>query len=260
MFQAFVVTLREGIEAFLIVAISLSYLRKTGRSELVRPVYWGVAASVATSAAAGYLFSFAANQSLWEGGLALVAAALVATFVVHMWRTARTLKARIQQNLEEAAVSGRTAWLGVFLFTVLMITREGMETALLLGTLMFQMKAARIAGGALLGLTAAASLAALWARYGSRVDLRRVLQVTAVFLLVFTLQLTIYGFHELAEAGVFPGSAALHDATEAYGPDGIYGSWLTLGLVLAPGSWLAWTSLVRWVGRKSLSGDAAQRA
>ncbi len=196
---------------------------------------------------------------MWEGGLALVAAALVATFVVHMWRTARNLRAQIHRELGAAAGSGRAAWAGVFLFTVLMITREGMETALLLGTLMFQMKAARIAAGACLGLAAAALLAALWARYGSRVDLRRVLQVTAVFLLVFTLQLVIYGVHELAEAGVFPGSVAIHDATEAYGPDGIYGSWLTLVLVLVPGLWLAWAYLASWL-RKPLPRGAAQGA
>ncbi len=241
MFQAFVVTLREGIEAFLIVAISLSYLRKTGRTALIAPVYWGIAVSLVTSAFAGSLLSLASNQSLWEGCLAIVASVLVATLVIHMWRAARTLKAKIQASLESAAGarSSPAAWFGIFAFIVLMITREGMETALLLGTLMFQMKAPRILTGAVLGLVAAASVAFLWSRYGHRVNLKRFLQVTAVFLLVFVIQLMIYGFHELAEGNVLPNSTRLHDATEAYGPDGIYGKWLSFGLVAVPLLWLA---------------------
>lgn len=240
MIQAFVVTLREGIEAFLIVAISLSYLKKTGRSELVSPVYWGIAASLITSGFAGYFFSLATNQSLWEGSLAIVAAVLVASLVVHMMRVARTLKNRIQERLNRAAGASttRAAWLGVFFFIVLMVTREGMETALLLGTLMFQMKAAPIFLGAMSGLLVAAFIAFLWSRYGHRVNLRRFLQVTAVFLLVFVVQLLIYGVHELAEGNFLPNSVAIHDATEAYGPDGIYGKWLSFGLVGIPFCWL----------------------
>lgn len=236
MFQALVVTLREGIEAFLIVAISLSYLRKTGRKALVASVYWGILASLVTNALAGYLFSLASNQSLWEGSLAIVASFLVATLVIHMWRASRTLKAKIQSSLESAADARSThaAWLGVFAFIVFMITREGMETAPLLGTLMFQMKAPQILTGALLGLAAAGSVALLWSRYGHRVNLKRFLQVTAVFLMVFVVQLLIYGVHELAEGNLLPNSVRIHDATEAYGPDGIYGKWLSFALVAVP--------------------------
>jgi high-affinity iron transporter len=240
MLQAFVITLREGIEAFLIVAISVSYLRKMGRETLLKPVYWGIAASLFTSAAAGYLFSFASNQALWEGTLAVAAAILVATLVVHMWRAGRTFKARIQQRLKIAAESPDwRAWLGVFVFIVLMITREGMETALLLGTLLFQMNAPRILLGALLGVAGAAVVAFLWSRYSHLVDLRRFLQVTAVFLLVFVGQLLLYGVHELSEANVFPNSSAIHDATEPYGPDGIYGQWISFSLIAVPLAWLA---------------------
>lgn len=251
MFQAFVVTLREGIEAFLIVAISLSYLRKTGRAALIAPVYWGILVSLVTSAFAGYLFSLASNQSLWEGSLAILASVMVVTLVIHMWRASRTLKAKIQSSLESAAdaQSSHAAWLAVFAFIVLMITREGMETALLLGTLMFQMKAPQIFTGALLGVFAAASVAFLWSRYGHRVNLKRFLQVTAVFLLVFVVQLLIYGVHEWAEGNLLPNSVKIHDATEAYGPDGIYGKWLSFALVAVPLLWLGISHLVDlWSG------------
>ena len=74
----------------------------------------------------------------------------------------------------------------------------------------------------------------LWSRYGHRVNLALFFQVTAIFLLVFVAQLLIYGFHELTEANLFPNSEALHWATEPYGPDGIYGQYLTYLLVAMP--------------------------
>src|ERR671918_2518805 len=131
MLQAFVITLREGLEAFLIVAISLAYLRKTGRHQLVPAVHWGIALSILVSIGAAMLFQRASNQALWEGVLALLAAVLVASLIVHMWRHARRLKGEIEARLESSAVrTGVKAFAGVFLFTVLMITREGMGTAL----------------------------------------------------------------------------------------------------------------------------------
>src|SRR5687768_18489605 len=85
MLQAFGITLREGLEAFLIVAISLAYLRKTGRQQLIPAVHWGIAVSVLLSIGAAMLFQRANNQALWEGVLALTAAVLVSTLIVHMW-------------------------------------------------------------------------------------------------------------------------------------------------------------------------------
>src|SRR6478672_9072098 len=194
MLQAFVITLREGLEAFLIVAISLAYLRKTGRQILVPAIHWGIAASILLSIGAGVLLAKARNQSLWEGILGIAAAFLVASLTVHMWRAGRHMKKDIEGRL--AASSGRVgpgAFWGVFVFTLLMITREGMETA--------------------------------------------------VFMLVFVVQLLIYGFHELAEAHVLPNSEALHWATEPYGPDGVYGHYLTYMLVALPLGWLVVTTL-----------------
>lgn len=242
MFQSFMITLREGIEAFLIVAISLSYLRKRGSQALISAVHWGVGVSIAVSIAAGYLFSMASNQALWEGVLAVVAAVLVGTLIVHMWRVARHLKKDIETRLEtSAAKTGPAAWAGVFFFTLLMITREGMETALLLNTLVFQVGSVTMVVGALLGLLVAAGVAWMWSRYGHRINLARFMQVTAVFLMLFVVQLLLYGFHELIEAGVLPLSQAWHDATEPYGPEGRYGQMLSYALVLVPLGWLAFT-------------------
>lgn len=245
MLQAFIITLREGLEAFLIVAISLAYLRRQGRADLTRAVHWGIAVAVLLSVAAGYALQRAANQALWEGVLAIVAAVLVGTLIVHMWRAARRMRREIEERLAASASrGGRAAFAGVFLFTLLMITREGMETALLMNALLFQVRSVQMIAGALAGIAGATLVAWLWTKYGARVNLVRFFQVTAVFLMVFVVQLLVYGFHELTEAGLFPNSEALHAATEPYGPDGVYGQWLTYLLVLLPLAWLAASPLV----------------
>jgi high-affinity iron transporter len=239
MLQAFVITFREGLEAFLIIAISLAFLRKSGSRHLIPAVQWGIAVSVVLSVVAGWLFASASNQALWEGILALVAAVSVASLTVHMWRTARRIKGEIEGRLQQQAqLQGGKAWLGVFLFTLLMISREGMETALLMGTLIFQVRALDIIIGAAAGTLVAALVAWMWSRYGHRVNLGLFFQVTAIFLLIFVVQLLIYGFHELTEANLFPGSEALHWATEPYGPDGVYGQYLTYLLIALPLGWL----------------------
>jgi high-affinity iron transporter len=244
MLQAFVITLREGLEAFLIVAISLAYLRKSHRSELVPAVHLGIVLSVFVSIGAAVLFYRAHNQALWEGVLAIGAAISVASLTIHMWRTAKRIKRDIEGHLQTSTMkTGAAAFAGVFLFTLLMISREGMETALLMGTLLFQIKAADMILGALAGVAVAAFVASLWSKYGHRVNLGLFFQVTAVFLMIFVVQLLIYGFHELTEANIFPYSEPLHIATEPYGPDGLYGRYLTYLLVLMPAGWLVFASL-----------------
>ena len=256
MLQAFVITLREGLEAFLIVAISLAYLRKTGRPALVSAVHWGIGVSIVVSIGAAVLFQQASNQALWEGVLALIAAVLVASLIVHMWRHARRLKREIETHLESSALqTGAKAFVGVFLFTLLMITREGMETALLMGTLLFQEAGMNIIIGAAAGTLCAALVAWLWSRYGHRVNLALFFQVTAVFLGVFVVQLLIYGLHELTEANLFPGSEALHWATEPYGPDGRYGQFLSYMLLALPIGWLIIAGL--FGPRKPAAGPAS---
>src|SRR5687767_7418084 len=260
MIPAFFITLREGLEAFLIVAISLAYLRKTGRHQLVPAVHWAIGVSVLVSIGAAMLFQRANNQALWEGVLALTAAVLVATLIVHMWRHAKRLKTEIEARLESSALrTGAKAFAGVFLFTLLMITREGMETAMLMGTLLFQVRAIEIIGGAAAGIVCAAIVASLWSRYGHRVNLGLFFQVTAVFLMVFVLQLLVYGFHELTEASVFPPDFAerWHWATEPYGPDGRYGQYVTYLLVGLPAAWLAVSTLMP---RRTLQHSGMQQS
>src|SRR2546430_8880410 len=235
MLQAFVITLREGLEAFLIVAISLAYLRKSGRHELVPAVRWGIVLSILISIGGAFLFQRAANHSLWEAVLCFIAAISVASLTVHMWRTARRIKRDIEGHLHASTMKvGTAAFAGVFLFTLLMITREGMETALLMGTLLFQVQSVSVVTGAVAGTLLAALVAWLWSRYGHRVNLALFFQVTAVFLLVFVVQLLIAGTHEMSEQRYLPFSDQIHSATESWGPDSAVRHLLSYLLVVLP--------------------------
>jgi high-affinity iron transporter len=258
--QSFIIILREGFESFLLVAVIFSYLRKSGQRQLAPAVYWAIATALGISGGLGYLLfqmqtgnnelierylgatlsRFLGNESLREAILGVVAIVMVGTLVIYMWRTGPKLKERMEERLGE--VSGRhTGWMafaGVFLFTVLTISREGMETALML----LQVRSPRLIWGALLGLIAAASMAWAWARFGHLINVRRFFQVTGIFLLLFMAQVAFYSFHEFSEAGLLPNSDAIHAATEKFSADGVYGKWFSVAMISVCAIWLlgAW--------------------
>ena len=241
MLQMLVFTLREGIEAFLIVAIAATYLKKTGRAALLPAVWWGTGIAILASLVLGVFLAETAVQPIWEALLALVAAAFVISMVVYMLKHAKQLRGEMGARLEAAAQS-TGAWIGVFLVVLLMITREGMEMAFIAATLARQAESTALFWGALGGIGLAAALAWAWSRYGHRVNLGLFFQVTSIFLVLFAVQLCIYAFHEATEANVLPiNNSYWHIATEPYGPEGQYGAILTYALVLLPGLWLVWS-------------------
>jgi len=260
MLQSFIIVLREGFESFLLVAVILSYLRKSQQRQLAPAVYWAILIALALSTGLGYLLfqmqsgndlverylgtsvaQFLGNESLREGVLGIVAIVMVASLVVYMWRTGPRLKEKMEERLGEVSAkrSRWTAYVGIFLFTALTISREGMETALML----FQVHSPRLVWGALLGLAAAVGMAWAWGRFGHLINVKRFFQVTGIFLLLFMVQVAIYSFHEFSEAGLFPNSEAIHAATEKFSPDGLYGQWFSLVMVGVCAAWL----LAAWV-------------
>jgi high-affinity iron transporter len=254
--QMLVVTLREGIEMFLIVAIAAAYLRKTGRGALLPAVWWGAASALGASTVLGVWLAEVAVQPFWEGMLALVAAVLVVSMVIYMLKAAQRMRADIGARIESAASRpGAGAWLGVFLFTLLMITREGMEFAFVAASIASQAGAAALLAGAFVGLLLAGLLAAAWARYGHRVNLGLFFQVTSIFLILFVLQLLFYAFHEFTEANALPiDNAYWHLATEEWA-QGAYASLISLALIVIPLAWLGYVSF-----RTRENGRVSQKA
>jgi high-affinity iron transporter len=237
MVQAFVITLREGLEGFLIVAIGVAYLRRTGRERLVPALRWGTLAGVVASSAGGVLLYKAANQEFLDGPMALIAAVSVTWLIVHMWRAGRKMPAGIEGHLQRpAARSGVAAFVSVLLFAVFMVSREGMEAALLL----IQLRdVPHVFAGAVVGVLGAAMLAWIWAAHGRRLNLSLLFQVTAIFLGIFVVQLVIQGIHETAEQNFLPYSDIIHTATESWGPDSVFGHLLTYLLAILPMGWVA---------------------
>lgn len=262
MLQSFIIILREGFESFLLVAVILSYLRKSQQRQLAPAVYWAITFALVLSGGLGYLLfqmqtgkgdwieqhlgttvaGFLGNESLREGILGVVAIVMVASLVIYMWRTGVKLKAKMEERLGQVSAkrSGWAAYAGVFLFTALMISREGMETALML----LQVRSPRLVWGALLGLAAAVGMAWAWAQFSHLMNVRRFFQVTGIFLLLFMVQVAIYSFHEFSEAGLFPNSEAIHAATEKFSPEGLYGQWFSLVMVGVCAAWLAGAWLI----------------
>jgi len=258
MLNSFIIILREGFESFLLVAVILTYLRRAGQKWLTSAVFAALFLGLSCSAALGYVLTFGVsderleqtfgsttgsyvsqflnNESLREGVLGLVAIVMVGTLVIHMLRSGPKIQQRMQHRLN--AVSSRAsriaAMAGVFLFTFLMITREGMETALML----MQVHDTQLLSGALIGLGAAGVLAFTWLRFGHLINVRRFFQVTGIFLLLFMVQVAIFSFHEFSEAGLLPNSEVLHAATEKFSPDGLYGKWFSVVMVGFCGVWL----------------------
>jgi len=236
MLQAAIIVFREGFESFLTVAIIFAYLKKTGRDWLRPAVWWGIGAAVIASVGLGFLLQ-RVNQPLWEGVLGLVAAVLVASFVIHIWRIAPTMKREMEAKIEARAslASAPWAWFGIFILSLLMITREGMETALLL----IQVRQGNFWLGCAIGLALAATMSWVWAHYGHRINIKRFFQVTGLFLLLFTVQILFYAVHEFSEAELLPNSEAIHLATEPYSADGRYSLWIMFGMVAICALWLA---------------------
>jgi FTR1 family protein len=206
MFQSLVITLREGVEAALILGIVLGYLKKTGRQAWSRYAWWGLATAIAASLAAAYVvYRFEVVEDAYEGWLMLAGAVFVASMVYWMWRTGKRLKQEIESKLSElSTVPSRSAASGLFLFVFLMVFREGAETVLFLAAVSLRTSELLNFMGGILGLALAVALGVAFFKGSVKVDLRKFFAVTTMVLFVVAAQLFVSGVHELSEAQVLP--------------------------------------------------------
>jgi FTR1 family protein len=207
MFEALIVTLREGVEAALVVGIIAAFLRREAGGRHLGAVWAGILAAIAASVAGGYLLRrLAVNEEVLEGVLYLAAAGVVASMLVWMWRHSRALSGEMKGTLARILTRERAAAVaaGIFLFTFLMVFREGMETVLFLSALSLTSGGLETLLGVLAGLIAAFAFGVLFVRGSLRVDLGRFFKITGIALLIFVAQLLVDGYHELAEAGWLP--------------------------------------------------------
>lgn len=241
MLETLMIAFREGLESFLIVAIMLTCLVKTGRGHLAPALYAGAGVALLASAGGGLYLGELAEDPMWEGTLALVAGGLVATMTVHVMKTAKSLRGAISERLEKSAQGpSATAWLGVFGFTILMVCREGFETALMLGAVSAEENATTMLSGGLAGLALAATVGILWVKGSHLINLRLFLQVTGISLILFCLHLFSYGLHEMTETDILPiDNGYWHMVTEPLEPSEPIGAAMLYSVVIVPILWLA---------------------
>jgi len=203
--QAFIITLREGVEAALIVGITLAYLNKIGRTDLRRSVFAALAAAFAASIGCAILLSrLQLNEDIFEGWVMLGAAFFVITMIVFMMKAGKKMKGNIEGKL--GALAGRGSQLGVFLFVFLMVLREGAETVLVLAGVTLNSNALLSFIGTVLGVFAAVLFGVMFVKGTVRINLQKFFRVTTVILFFVAAQLVVSGLHELSENGVLPSS------------------------------------------------------
>ncbi len=202
MLSAFLIALREGVEAALVVGIILVYLSRTGREHLSRFVWSGVALAGALSLAAAIaLEKWQISEDGFEGLLLLLAAVFVISMIVWMNRVARHLRKEIEQKIESYAVrAGSAAGLAIFLFVFLMVLREGAELALILRAVELSSEGIQTWIGTIVGLVAAIAVGLFFFKGTLKIPLHRFFAATTIILWLVAAQLGLTGLHELSEA------------------------------------------------------------
>jgi FTR1 family protein len=246
----FLIGLREGLEATLIVVLLMAYLVKTGRRALIPRLWAGVAIAVAVSVAFGALLTFGPRGLTFEaqeaigGGLSIIAVGLVTWMVFWMARTARTLGGELKSAVDK--VADGTGW-GLAAVAALGVGREGLETALFLwAAAQSSSETTTPLVGALLGLGVAAGLGYLLHRGVLKVNLTRFFTWTGVALIVIAGGVLAYGIHDLQEAGILPGlHSVAFDVSAAIPPSSWYGTLLKGTLNFSPAT--TWLEATAWL-------------
>jgi high-affinity iron transporter len=246
----FLIGLREGLEASLVVSILVAYLVKTQRTSELKYIWIGVGTALAIVVAVftvvTILFdqlSFTAQETT-GGLLSIAAAALVTWMIFWMRRTARGLKRELEGDLERAVSLGPAALVSVALLTV---GREGLETAAIMWSTIQGSYTPRPFIGASTGLLVAVVLGYLIYRGALTINLGKFFTITGGLLIVVAAGVLAYGVYDLQEAGVLPGlNAVAFDITSAVPPDSWYGTLLKGTVNFQPNP--SWLQVVVWLG------------
>jgi high-affinity iron transporter len=209
MLSSFLIALREGLEAALIIGIILAYLAKTDNRQGFKPVWLGISLAVVTSLIAGAAIFLLAGEfggqaeEIFEGFAMFVATGVLTWMILWMRKQVINIKAHLQARIQSVLTSGSS--LGLIMLAFVVVVREGIETVL------FLFAATRVAEspffftmGGILGLVIAAGIGYSIYKGISRLNLRTFFNVTSIVLIIFAAGLLAHGIHEFHEAGIIP--------------------------------------------------------
>ena len=250
MIANYLIGLREGLEASLVVSILVAYLVKMGRRDRLAPVWVGVLAAVGVSLLFGALLTFTSNQMSFQaqeafgGSLSIVAVGFVTWMVFWMRRTARTLSTELRGRMDAALAMGAGA---LVLTAFIAVGREGLETSL------FIWSAIQATGqntqpvlGAALGLLTSVVIGYLFYKGALRINLAKFFLWTGAVLIVVAAGVLAYGVHDLQEAGILPGLDNLaFDVSGAVPPDSWYATLLRGTVNFTPAT--TWLQAIAWL-------------
>ena len=212
MLSTFIIALREGLEAALIVGILVAYVVKTGRSHFLKPIWSGVAVALVLSFGLGAFLTYSSTQlsergeEIFAGTSSVIAVTLVTWMVFWMKRAARGLRDELHGKVDKAHLGGPITIAVTAFFAV---AREGLETALFVYSNFRTVGAASSATvGLLLGLALAVTLGYLIYRRAVKINLSSFFKITGVALIVIAAGVLSYGIHEFQEVGWLPGAEA----------------------------------------------------
>jgi len=249
--STFVIALREGLEAALIVGILVAYLVRSERRHLLKPLWIGVATAIAASLALGAILSFTSaeltsrGEELFAGLTSFIAVGLVTWMVFWMKRTARTLRDQLHGKVDSAITGGSISLALVAFFAVV---REGLETALFIYTNFKTVGAASSATvGLVLGLALAVALGYLIYNRSVKIDLSKFFTITGVALIIVAAGVLSYGIHEFQELGFLPGpDTFIWDVTPWIAKESILGS--VLGGTIGFDTTTSFLQFFAWAG------------
>ncbi|MEU3341242.1 iron uptake transporter permease EfeU [Streptomyces sp. NPDC006668] len=232
MFSNYLIGLREGLEASLVVCILIAYLVKTERRDAIRPIWIGISIAVLIAMGFGFVLEFGSQELTFQaqealgGSLSIVAVGLVTWMVFWMRRTARHLKSELHGKLDAALAMGTGALVAT---AFLAVGREGLETALFVWASVHAASdgTPRPLIGVALGLATAVLLGWLFYRGALRINLAKFFTWTGGMLVVVAAGVLAYGFHDLQEADILPGlTSVAFDISGTIPPDSWYGTLL----------------------------------
>jgi len=276
MLASFLITLREGLEAALIVGIVSGVLRKLGQTDKKRPVWLGVIAAVLVSVAVGWLLNLLGiafegrGEAVFEGFAMILAAGVLTWMIFWMQRQGRHMEAELEHDVRRAVTTG-SAW-ALFSLAFVAVVREGIETALFINAAAFSATPAQTLIGGLFGLALAIVLGWLLFVAGKQLNLRAFFWGTSIVLLFFAAGLFAHGVHEFQEAGLLPIAVEhIYDINPVLDENGTLGAFLKALLgyngnpslieMLSYAGHLGLVGILLWRGwRKPIHANAAQAA